>query len=133
MAVNTPEWNLKQVPIDISPSFFTRTGKTYSLTESDKEEIAEIVERSYSMDGYIKQTDYATTTTGGSVKVMWTPIADEASIQTYGERVNTMMQAAIYEDTEISEHDQVEINGARFEIVSIRQYPSYRLAQVQKI
>ena len=70
---------------------------------------------------------------GGSVKVMWTPIADEASIQTYGERVNTMMQAAIYEDTEISEHDQVEINGARCEIVSIRQYPSYRLAQVQKI
>ena len=44
-------------------------GDTYSLTQSDKEDIAEIMEQDYHLDGYLQRTDYATATEGGTVKV----------------------------------------------------------------
>ena len=70
---------------------------------------------------------------GGTIHVMWTPVSDEASIQTYGEKVSTMFQAAVYDSTDISEHDQVIIDTKKYEFVSIKKYPSYRLVQVQKV
>jgi len=74
-----------------------------------------------------------TYTAGGTINVMWTPIIDEASITLYGERINTMMQAIVYDSTEIQAHDQVVIDNERYEIISIKKYPSYRLIQVGKI
>lgn len=66
-------------------------------------------------------------TEGGTVNCMWLPVSDEASIQTYGQDIRSMVQAVVYEETEIGEHDQVHINGGKYEIVSIKKYPSYRL------
>jgi phage-related protein len=74
-----------------------------------------------------------TFTPGGVIHVMFTPITDEATIQTYGEQVVTMYQAAVYDDTAMTEHDQVEINGKRYEIISIQNYPSFRLIRVRKV
>ena len=37
------------------------------------------------------------------------------------------------DETVFEELDQVEINQTRYEIISIRSYPSYRLIQVKKI
>lgn len=64
---------------------------------------------------------------GGTVNCMWLPVSDEASIQTYGQSVVSMRQAVIYDETEIDEHDQVHIDGGKYEIISIKNYPSYRL------
>lgn len=70
---------------------------------------------------------------GGTINVMWTPITDEASIQTFGEQVNDMKQAVVYDSTEIDEHDQVLIAEKKYEFVSIKEYPSYRLVQVKRV
>jgi hypothetical protein len=70
---------------------------------------------------------------GGTITTMFTPITDEATIQTYGEKVRTMVQGIVYDNTEMEEHDQIELNQKRYEIISIKQFPSYRLIQVQKI
>lgn len=83
------------------------------------------------LDKYRNETNIFTE--GGTINVMFTPIADEASIQTYGEKINDMMQAIVYDDTDISAHDQITIAGVKYEFVSIKQYPSYRLVQVKKI
>ena len=70
---------------------------------------------------------------GGTVNCMWLPITDEASIAEYGEKIRSMLQAVIYDDTAIDSHDQVEIRNDRYEVVSIKHYPSYRLVQVSLI
>ena len=70
---------------------------------------------------------------GGSIHCMFTPVSDVASIQAYGEEIATMKQAVIYDTTEMDEHDQIYIDGDKYEIVSIQKYPSYRLIQVRKI
>lgn len=70
---------------------------------------------------------------GGTINVMFTPVADEASIQTYGEQVNNMMQAIVYDETDIDAHDQITIDGNTYEFVSIKKYPSFRLVQVRLI
>lgn len=70
---------------------------------------------------------------GGTIYTMFTPVSDEASIQTFGEKVSTMKQAVIYDDTEMEAHDQIEIDGETFEIITIQKYPSYRLIRVNKI
>lgn len=70
---------------------------------------------------------------GGSIHVMFTPITDEATIQTYGEQINTMFQAVVYDETEMDEHDQVEISSRRYEIITIQTYPSYRLIRVRGV
>ena len=70
---------------------------------------------------------------GGTIHCMWTPIIDDASIAEYGETVNSMMQAVLYDNTAIDPHDQVVIDGDTYEFVSIKKYPSYRLAQVKKL
>lgn len=44
-------------------------GDTYRLTSSDKRDIADIVEQAFSLDGYLKRSDYATATEAGTVKV----------------------------------------------------------------
>ena len=83
------------------------------------------------LDHYNNETNVFTD--GGTINVMWTPVVDEASIQTYGERINEMLQAVVYDETEIDEHDQVEIDNKKYEFISIRKFPSYRLVQVRKI
>lgn len=70
---------------------------------------------------------------GGTIDCMFTPVTDEASIQAYGEAVKDMMQAVVYGNTEISQHDQTEIDGANYEFVSIKNYPSYRLVLVRLV
>lgn len=70
---------------------------------------------------------------GGKINVMFTPVSDEASIQLYGEQITTMYQAIVYDDTAMDEHDQVEISGKRYEIVSIQRYPLFRLIRVKKV
>lgn len=90
-----------------------------------------IYRKTPTLDIYNNETN--TFLPGGTVNCMWTPIVDEASIQEYGEKVNSMMQAVIYDDTAISPHDQVEISEERYEVVSIKRYPSYRLLQVRLV
>ena len=83
------------------------------------------------MDMYFNETN--TFTAGGTINVIWTPISDEADIAIYGEQVNTMLQAIVYDETEIDAHDQFHIDNEVYEVVSIKKYPSYRLIQVKKL
>lgn len=89
-----------------------------------------VLKKTAVMDRYRNETNVFSP--GGTINCMFTPISDEATIQTYGEKVNDMLQAIIYDDTAIEAHDQVEIAGTKYEFVSIKQYPSYRLVQVKK-
>ena len=70
---------------------------------------------------------------GGTVHCMWVPVSDEATITAYGEKVNSMLQAVIYDETEIDAHDQIEIKGNQYEVISIKEYPSYRLLLVNML
>lgn len=68
----------------------------------------------------------------GTVHCMWTPITDEASIKIYGQDVQSMLQAILY-DGDISQFDQVEINGQRYEVVSVMTYQTHRVIKVKKV
>ena len=74
-----------------------------------------------------------TYTTGGTINCMFTPVSDEASIQEYGEHISEYLQAAVYDETEIDEHDRIEIEEQEYEFVSIKKFPSYRLVQVRRL
>ena len=83
------------------------------------------------LDQYHNETN--TYTAGGTITTMFTPITDEATIEMYGQDIRRMLQAVVYDETVFEELDQIEINQTRYEIISIRSYPSYRLIQVKKI
>ena len=83
------------------------------------------------LDRYNNETN--TFIDGGTIHVMWVPVSDEATIQTFGESSLSMNSAVVYEDTEISEHDQVQIGEDLYEFVSIKKYPSYKQVVVRKI
>ena len=67
-----------------------------------------------------------------TIHVMWNPVNDEAAIAEYGERVNRMLEAVLYEG-EVSELDVVKIGGVKYEIRSILPYNTHRLLRVEKI
>lgn len=68
----------------------------------------------------------------GTIHVMWNPVSDEAAIAEYGERVNRMLEAVLYEG-EVSELDVVMIGGVKYEVRSILPYNTHRLLRVEKI
>lgn len=67
-----------------------------------------------------------------TIHVMWNPVTDEAAIAEYGERVNRMLEAVLYEG-EVSELDVVKIGGVSYEVRSILPYNTHRLIRVEKI
>lgn len=69
----------------------------------------------------------------GTIHCMWTPVADEASIAEFGPDVNRMKQAVLYGGDVIGELWQVDIDGERYEIVSIMPYNTHRLVKVRRV
>ena len=85
-----------------------------------------------SEDKYGGYTQSLSSTPSGSINVMWQPVTDEAAIAEYGERVNRMYEAVVYDGT-IEELNVVQINGENYEVRSIRNYNTHRLVRVEKI
>lgn len=67
------------------------------------------------------------------VHVLWTPLSSEVEIAEYGERVNEMLQAVLYDNVTIKENDRVEVNGNMYNVVSLKPYPSYRLVIAERV
>lgn len=99
---------------------FTEHKKTYT-----------ILKKAAVLDHYYNETNEFLP--GGTVYTMLTPITDEASIAEYGESIRDMLQGVIYDDTEIDTHDQIEVNGNKYEFISIKRFPSYRLVQIRLV
>lgn len=69
-----------------------------------------------------------------SIHVLFTPISSEVEIAEYGERVNEMLQACLFDDDiSIRENDRVKIGKAFYKVVAVKPYPSYRLMQVERV
>lgn len=68
----------------------------------------------------------------GTINVMWNPVTDESAIAEYGERVNRMLEAVLYEG-KVEELDVIRINGTDYEVRSIMPYNTHRLIRVEKI
>lgn len=87
----------------------------------------------FKTDRYGNQEYSYPTEPSGSIDVMWSPISSEVEIAEYGERINEMMQACVFSDEELKEKDRVEINFKMYNIVAIKQYPSYRLVLAERV
>lgn len=83
-------------------------------------------------DGYGGYSQSLSSTAKGSINVMWHPVTDEAAIAEYGERVNRMYEAVLYEGS-LDELDVVKINGENYEVRSIQRFNTHRLIRVEKI
>ena len=83
-------------------------------------------------DGYGGISQSLSDIAKGSINVMWQPVTDEAAIAEYGERVNRMYEAVLYEGS-LDELDVVKINGENYEVRSIQRFNTHRLIRVEKI
>lgn len=105
----------------LTENAFTEHKKTYT-----------ILKKAAVLDHYYNETNKFIP--GGTVYTMLTPITDEASIAEYGESIRDMLQGVIYDDdTAIDTHDQIEVEGSKYEFVSIKKFPSYRLVQIRLV
>lgn len=68
-----------------------------------------------------------------TIHTMWHPLTDEASIAQYGEVVNRMLQAVVYEDVEIHEHDKAIIDNDEYIITAVIPYQTHKLVRAQKL
>lgn len=69
----------------------------------------------------------------GTVHTMFVPVSDEATIEEYGENINDMLQAVIYDTTPIFHYDELTINGERYEVVKIEVWMTHRRITVKKV
>ena len=67
------------------------------------------------------------------IHVMWRPLADEASVVLYGDKVSKMLEAVLYDDADVREFDIVRIGDTDYEVRSILPYNTHRLIRVEKI
>lgn len=68
-----------------------------------------------------------------NIFVMWHPITDEASVVAYGDKIEGMLQAVYYGSDYIKNFDQVLIYGDYYEVVSVKQFNTYKLILVKKL
>lgn len=69
----------------------------------------------------------------GTIHCMWQPIQDASSIQLYGQDTETMKQSYLYETNGLEAFDQVEINGDRYEVISLKEFQNYTLCIVKRV
>lgn len=69
----------------------------------------------------------------GTIHTMFSPVSDKESIELYGQSVEHIRQAVVYENTPIDSMDQVIIDNERYEVISIKQFQTHREIKVRKV
>ncbi|MDE5781488.1 MAG: hypothetical protein K2I03_08430 [Lachnospiraceae bacterium] len=98
-----------------------------------KKTVSNVYKKQINEDRYGNETYDYPKEPSFQIKVMWLPVSSEVAVAEYGERVNEMMQACLFDDSEIIENDRVLIKGSFYNIISIKQYPSYRLLLAERV
>lgn len=98
-----------------------------------KRTVTNVYEKQIKEDRYGKETYVYPKEPTFQIKVMWVPVSSEVAVAEYGERVNEMMQACLFDNSKIVENDRVMIKGSLYNIISIKSYPSYRLLLAERV
>lgn len=105
----------------LKSDFFEQYKRDYKIygthTETDK----------YSNVRTVKNTEAKTT-----IRTMWNPLRDEADIAEYGENINKMYYCILFNITNITHGDIVEIDGEEYEVTSIKKYNTHTRIDVTK-
>lgn len=105
------------------------TENKFSVFKKDYPVYGRVVEK----DKYLNEQSKYSSEPKCTIHVMWHPITDEASVVAYGEKIQNMLQAVYYGSEDVQRLDHITIAGSTYEIVSIKEFNTYRLLQVSKL
>lgn len=68
----------------------------------------------------------------GTIRVMWQPLTDAASIAEYGTDISRMYYADVYGDPGIQHGDVVTIRGEEYEVKGVKVYNQHSRVEVMR-
>lgn len=68
----------------------------------------------------------------GTIHVMWQPATDSVSLAEYGEDINRVYFALVYDDTAIEYGDVINVYGEDCEVIAVKEYNTYRRVDVRR-
>jgi hypothetical protein len=84
------------------------------------------------LDQYRNKSRVKDTTPRGTIHVMWQPATDSVSLAEYGEDINRVYFALVYDETVIEYGDVINVHGEDCEVVAVKEYNTYRRVDVRR-
>lgn len=84
------------------------------------------------VDQYRNKTREKDTTPRGTINCMWQPATDNVSLAEYGRSVSSIYFAIIYDDLPIEHGDVITVRGKECEVISIKEFNTYRRVDVKR-
>lgn len=76
---------------------------------------------------------YATYTESGTINAYIYPASGRVQAEMYGEKLNYILNMLYDEDIEITEDDVIVYNNADYKVISIKNYTSHKLMELEKL